>query len=240
MMCLSRLFARNLSASVFAFCLATYGLPASAVTMATPNSLQITVKKFELCTDIDCSSAAVLGSGDVTFDIASVSAGTDVGNYAANASIPRGITYRYARLIMSRTFTVEGVAAVPGAGGGANVAYAACYTKTGNPTTGAAEIEDTLADADINYAAAQLAMTPQDVFLEETEFVPGSALVAETYTPSTVEEIFRLPTPLTIAPDTPAPTIAISIDAASAMSFDYRSGTCYADQEPPVIDISIL
>ena len=228
-----------LLAGVLAF--APVKVMADSVYYATPSVLELTIKKFELCSDVACSSPVVLGSGAVVFDIASASAGAAIGNYAANASIPRGVRYPYARITMSRTFTVEGAANVPNVGVGApdHQAAAACYTKTGNPLDGDSEIELGSNDQATNLAAALAAATPQSIKLAEGPPPEGEVLLSEIYTDDDVIAVYPLGTAINLDPNSASPESAISIDATNAMSFSPDGGDCIADEEPPSISITV-
>ena len=79
-----------------------------------PTQYQVTMKKVELCTDLACTSPFVLGEKDMDADIASVTAGADVGSYAPTTGIPPGIVYTHLRVTISRTFTVTASISVDG------------------------------------------------------------------------------------------------------------------------------
>ena len=79
-----------------------------------PTQYQVTMKKVELCTDLACTSPYVVGERDMDADIASVSAGTDVGNFAPTTGIPPGIVYTHLRVTISRTFTITASISVDG------------------------------------------------------------------------------------------------------------------------------
>ena len=71
-----------------------------------PTQYQVTMKKVELCTDLACTSPYVVGEKDMDADIASVTAGADVGSFAPTTWIPPGIVYTHLRVTISRTFTI--------------------------------------------------------------------------------------------------------------------------------------
>ena len=71
-----------------------------------PTQYQVTMKKVELCTDLACTSPYVVGEKDMDADIASVTAGADVGSFAPTTGIPPGIVYTHLRVTISRTFTI--------------------------------------------------------------------------------------------------------------------------------------
>ena len=72
-----------------------------------PTKYQVTMKKVELCTDLACTSPYVVGERDMDADIASVTAGADVGSFAPTTGIPPGIVYTHLRVTISRTFTIS-------------------------------------------------------------------------------------------------------------------------------------
>ena len=71
-----------------------------------PTQYQVTMKKVELCTDLACSTTYTVGERDMDADLASVSAGADIGAYAPTTGIPPGIVYTHLRVTISRTFTI--------------------------------------------------------------------------------------------------------------------------------------
>ena len=94
---------------------------------------KITMKKIELCTgaplanehDTTCTGAVVVGTGNTTFNISSVTAGADVGNFVSTAGLPIGTTFTHARPTMNREFTIKGYA----------IADSNCYCRTESDST---------------------------------------------------------------------------------------------------------
>jgi hypothetical protein len=114
----------------------------AATANGQPTQYQVKMKKVELCTDLACSITYTLGERDMDADIASVTAGADVGAYAPTTGIPPGIVYTHLRVTISRTFTITASIAV-GSGlcrtdGGDN---AAATQMTVGATSGAAVAE---------------------------------------------------------------------------------------------------
>ena len=68
----------------------------------------VTMKKLELCQDSACATSTTVGEHSMGVDIASVSAGADIGSYAATSGLPLGTTFSHLRVTVSRTFTVTG------------------------------------------------------------------------------------------------------------------------------------
>ena len=94
---------------------------------------KITMKKIELCTaapladehDTTCTGATVVGTGDTTFDISSVTAGADVGSFVSTAGLPIGTKFTHAKPTMNREFTIKGYA----------IADSNCYCRTESDST---------------------------------------------------------------------------------------------------------
>ena len=76
--------------------------------LATPTKYVTTMKKAELCTSSACTTTTVLGEKDLTFDIASASAGAEVGNYITSFALEVGTTYTHFKATIGTTFTVAG------------------------------------------------------------------------------------------------------------------------------------
>ena len=79
-----------------------------------PTQYQVTMKKVELCTDLACSTTYTVGERDMDADIASVTAGADIGAYAPTTGIPPGIVYTHLTVTTSRTFTITASISVDG------------------------------------------------------------------------------------------------------------------------------
>lgn len=74
----------------------------------------VTMKKVELCEDSACSSSTTVGEKDMAANIASASAGADVGSYAPTTGLPIGTTFTHLRVTISRTFTITGSVVLSG------------------------------------------------------------------------------------------------------------------------------
>ena len=68
----------------------------------------VTMQKLELCEDSACATSTTVGDSKMKVNIASVSAGADIGSYAATTGLPLGTTFSHLRVTVSRTFTVTG------------------------------------------------------------------------------------------------------------------------------------
>lgn len=117
-------------------CICFFASVADAAT-ATPDGYQITVQKIEVSADSG-ATWYVLGSGDITMDIASVSSGSQVGAYISGAVLPDG-TYNRIRTTISNQLTLRG-SVVQDAG--INNGQTFCTDDDGTPSTGACTAED--------------------------------------------------------------------------------------------------
>ena len=68
----------------------------------------VTMKKVELCEDSACATSYTVATKDMPVDIASASAGADIGSYAPTTGLTLGKTYTHLRVTISRTFTATG------------------------------------------------------------------------------------------------------------------------------------
>ena len=80
----------------------------AAVCTSTPTKYEVTMKKVELCTSSACTTTTVLAEKDGTFDIASASAGADVGSWITGYALEVGTTYTHIKATISSTFTIRG------------------------------------------------------------------------------------------------------------------------------------
>ena len=76
--------------------------------VATPTKYEVTMKKVELCTSSACTTTTVLAEKDGTFDIASASAGADVGDWITGYALEIGTTYTHIKATINSTFTIRG------------------------------------------------------------------------------------------------------------------------------------
>jgi len=80
----------------------------AAEVVATPTKYEVTMKKVELCTSSACTTTTLLAEKDGTFDIASASAGADVGDWITGYALEIGTTYTHIKATINSTFTIRG------------------------------------------------------------------------------------------------------------------------------------
>ena len=76
--------------------------------IGTPSVYKITMLKVELCSSSACSNSTVIANSASTFDIASVSAGANVGSWVNNFSLAVGKTYTHVKATMSSKMVISG------------------------------------------------------------------------------------------------------------------------------------
>ena len=95
--------------------------------VATPSTYKITMTKAELCTSSACTTSTVLAEKTSTFDIASASAGADVGDWITSFALEVGTTYTHVKATMNTTFTIAGYTT------NSNIASDNCVTEASRP-----------------------------------------------------------------------------------------------------------
>lgn len=73
---------------------------------ARPDTYNVTIEKVELCRSTACSNPFVLGSVSGTFDIASATAGADIGKLVDISGIPLYQTWTHVRTTLSAQFSM--------------------------------------------------------------------------------------------------------------------------------------
>ena len=93
---------------IFALTILFFNKSYAATGEGVASEYLVTMKKLELCEDSACAASTTVGDSSMPVDIASVSAGADIGSYAATTGLPLGTTYTHLRVTVSRTFVVTG------------------------------------------------------------------------------------------------------------------------------------
>ena len=70
---------------------------------------KVTMTRMELCTDSTCSTPTGVCATTKTVDIASVSAGSDIGSWCSMSGLPFSTTYSHLRVHVNRTFILKGI-----------------------------------------------------------------------------------------------------------------------------------
>ena len=80
----------------------------NAATSGNAEVYKVTMTRMEFCTDATCSAPTVACTTTKTVDIASVTAGAEIGSWCSMAGLPIGTTYSHVRVHVNRTFTMKG------------------------------------------------------------------------------------------------------------------------------------
>lgn len=204
------------------------GLSAHAVGTGNSSQYTVTLKSFDFCTSAACSTYVNVTTKTQAIDIASATAGADVGTYASVTVPPlvTGITYSHVRIRMSGTFTIKGF----GTDGVNNCRTEAAngYTSLTTPLGGAKEASAALAQAN---ATAQLMTVP----------TAGSQPGGQPVLPSgIVQDGGDLVMTMSITPFTvgaAAPTVVVKFDTSSTILFIQTgpTGCELAFPQPPTV-----
>jgi hypothetical protein len=87
-----------------------------AATEGPATVYKITMTQIELCTgvpladehDTTCTGSVIVGTGEKTFNITSVSAGLEVGSWLSTAGLPIGTTFTHAKPTIKREIVFKG------------------------------------------------------------------------------------------------------------------------------------
>ena len=222
---------------IFAFILLIFSKSYAASGSGEATKYVVTMKKVEICEDSACNTSHTIGEKDMDADIASVTAGADVGNYAPTTGIPIGKTYTHLRVTIGRTFKVTGSVDLASGddcwtfGGTAASTTQMVLGKT-SAGTGAVETTMVLTDAG-NYGASDGTKDSADNITMSYD----SPTYATTMTVSgnTAVMIYKLESAYTAGLKPPA--IRIKFDVSSAVGAENTA--CAMWIEEPLVTISL-
>ena len=192
----------------------------------------VTVKKVELCEDSACATSTTVGEKDMNMDIASVSAGADIGTYAETTGLPLGTTFSHLRVTIARTFTVTGTV---------TAGSTDCVTDGGTDSTATSLLDAGtgtavsttmyLADAD-GYAAADGDNDKDEITMSYSSPTYATSM---TVSGSTAVMIYELTTAYTVG--LRAPTIKVIFNTNTALGADDTA--CIMWLQEPYCQITI-
>tara|TARA_B100002051_G_scaffold271931_1_gene307628 strand:+ start:323 stop:1147 length:825 start_codon:yes stop_codon:yes gene_type:complete len=104
---------------------------------------KVTITKIELCTaaplankkDTTCTGATTVGTGNKTFNVASVTAGTQVGSFVSTTGLPIGTTFTHVKPTLTREFTMKGYVDAERVGGQSAGEDDYCFCRTESDST---------------------------------------------------------------------------------------------------------
>lgn len=146
------------------------GMPAAADPIPGTNSApaavyEVNVLQAELCRSAACTNPYILGSGNQVFDIGSVSAGAEVGQFVDLQNIPLFETWSHVRVTLDTTFTIQGGDAncQTGGGPGTRGAFLAGVAGPGNGTPTQMELpNEAIIPGAYTYASDNIVQTDGD------------------------------------------------------------------------------
>ena len=209
----------------------------------TPTKYETTMTKFELCTSSACTTTTVLGTKTATFNIASASAGADVGDWISSFSLEVGTTYTHVQATINVTFTIAGYIEDDGSNGLDADSYCvtvASPTTAASATTPAIQAESsTTTNADMSWVVPN--MTGTDYGNLTTSF--GTNGITKTDDATTITWIGALTSSYTPTASS-APKFTMSFDVTNmlqAYGTEVSSGVydCAIYVKPPAVSISI-
>ena len=208
----------------------------------TPTKYETTMTKFELCTSSACTTTTVLGTKTATFNIASASAGADVGDWISSFSLEVGTIYTHVQATINVTFTIAGYITDDDSNG---LTADYCVTSASpataaSATTPAIVVESSsTTNADMSWVVPN--MTGTDYGNLTTSF--GTNGITKTDGASTITWIGALTSAYTPTASS-APKFTMSFDVTNmlqAYGTEVSSGVydCAIYVKPPAVSISI-
>ena len=192
----------------------------------------VTVKKVELCEDSACATSTTVGEKDMNMDIASVSAGADIGTYAETTGLPLGTTFTHLRVTIARSFTVTGTVTISSTvcatdGGTDNIATNLLDAGTGTATSTAMYLVNAA-----TYDASDGSTGGSDITIAYGS--PTYAL-SMTLSGETAIMIYKLTTPYTVGIVSPVIRVVFNTDTAIGATDD----ACVMWLQEPFCEITI-
>lgn len=238
--------------SCFSF-IASFMAVASSANAQAALEYQISVQQVEFCqtgssvdtsgsNDPVCVGPVIVGSGIRSFDIASVSAGAAVGQYASVSGLAAGQVFTHIRTTLSRTINIRGLVAggSVNTGGGAGGFNAANGCRTNSADNSAANNSPGIGGNDGAASTTQRLVVPDvgSINGEPTATAMrsrGTILVSS----STMTVVQQLPQPVVITSG--VPTVRISFNTQSALQAFWNQGAteCQMFPDAPVVSIAV-
>ena len=226
---------------LFSFLFLNKGYAAEAT--GQPTEYEVTMKKVELCENATCSGTPfVLGTRSMPADIASASAGADVGSYAPTTGIPVGVTYTHLRVTLDRTLNITADISV-GAG---------TCTTDGGDNAGATQMTVGTADgtavSEVMYLVNAGSYGGGDGTRDgdvgssniDMDYSSPQYAISMTVSGSTAVMIYKLANPYTVKFKSPLIKVKFKTkDAVGAFRLDAATDVCSMYPEEPLVSIDI-
>ena len=214
----------------------------AATITGTPTKYETTMTKFELCTSSACTTTTVLGEKTATFNIASASAGADVGDWISSFALEVGTTYTHVQATINTTFTIAGYITHDDSNGlTADYCVTSASPSTASSATTPAIVPESAATTNADMSWIVPNMTGSDYGDLTTSF--GTNGITKTDGASTITWIGALNAPYTPTANS-APKFTMSFDVTNmlqAYGTEVSSGVydCAIYVKPPAVSITL-
>ena len=202
----------------------------------------VELQKVELCEDSACSTSTTVGDTSASFNIASSSAGAEVGKFAKTTGLPLGTTFTHLRATISRTFTISGSVTTDNGDcmtdGGTDASAtqllvgkltgSAVSTSMFLPNTGSYGATDGTRDGDVGSSNIDM------------DYSSPQHAISMTVSGSTAVMIYKLASPYTVKFKSPLIKVKFKTnDAVGAFRLDAETDVCSMYPEEPLVSIDI-
>ena len=214
-----------------------FGQVFAADNIATPSTYKVTMKKVELCTSAGCRNPTLLAEKDGTFNIASATAGADVGDWISSFALEVGLTYTHIKATLSTTMTMAGFTT------NSDISSDNCVTESSPNTASAAnqgaivDGSDSTDNADMAYIVPNGADSDNGDPYGTIDFASSGITRADDA--ATMTWIGALTNSYTPTINS-SPKITIKFDVTNQLkSTQQAADTCYMWLEPPSVSVSL-
>ena len=198
----------------------------------TADTYTVTMKKVELCSDMNCSSATVVGTGSQAVDIASLSAGAAAGAFASTTGLTVGTSYNHLRVTLNRTFTISGTVT-----DSSDTCTTDGSTEANATTLHVGTLNNTGAKADTTVYIVDAGTYNGAITMSYSNPTSAKEMTIGTPTTDEMQLIYKLDSVYTVG--LVAPQIKISFDTSGALGGANVGGTCRMWPEEPIVTISL-
>ncbi len=213
----------------------------AAVCTSTPTKYEVTMKKVELCTSSACTTTTVLAEKDGTFDIASASAGADVGSWITGYALEIGTTYTHIKATINSTFTIKGTCSngEHGLDSCTTIGTPTVAASSGSSPAATAEVASSVAAADMSWMVPNKADGDNGAFygssVATTFEANGITKVNDAATFTWIGALSSSYTPTASS----APKITIKFDVTSQLQAAGVSNQCGIYVKPPKVSVTL-
>jgi len=192
----------------------------------------VKMQKVELCEDSACATSTTVGDSSMSVDIASVSAGADIGSYAPTTGLPLGKTFTHLRVTINRSFIITGTVTISSTvcatdGGTDNTATNLLDAGTGTATSTSMYLVNAA-----TYDASDGSTGGSDITMAYSSPTYAKSM---TVSGSTAVMIYELTSPYTVGIKSPVIKVVFNTDTALGATDD----ACVMWLQEPYCSITI-